>query len=766
MDYHKLRYATRLLHQAVEQRRERSEALHKLAKAQAEAGHLDEAEKHYRRLLTQVGDRAAWWHELALLHRTQGRFQAAATSLLQALRVNASAADRHFEFGTVLQELTDPQAATREYLELIGGAVQRLPRDDGNPATSAPPDLLEQAAAATQGQTLGHLRMVQHRIPEALAAYEAAQQANPDDTTLAAPLASALMLTGEEGRAALLLGRAAYREQQYSRAVRKLRKAVALGAGSAGAYAELAAALNRTRRYAECIDVCKSGLSAHPREPGIYRELVWALGETNQTDEAIATAEAAATTLSTPGFLAATRYLSLPVVYETTDQIGRWRTRFSEGLRRLARETNLEAPDTLTQAREDLHPNFYLGYQGFNDLPLLREHGALIHRIMRASYPEWVRRPAMPPIEASGKIRIGYVFEGHTGIDPLFLAWMTERDPARCEIVGYQLGSQEDASTRLFESACDRFHRLPENLEAICPRVIGDQLHVLVYLYIGMGSLGSQLAGLSLAPVQCTTWGHPMTTGLPTVDYFISNELMEPEDAGEHYSETLVRLPGIGICPAPPFLPPLVKTRGDFGLPEDAVLYFSPQAPAKYLPDYDRVLLSIAQRVPNAMIVLTEPHAPEIGVTLRRRLQCAFAEAGLDSAKAVTFVPNQPYDDFLQLMRRCDVFLDTIGWSGGLTTLDAARCAIPIVTLQGELMRGRQSAGMLKQMGIVETTASILDHYVEIAVRLGCDAEWRQQMSRQLSERQDRLFDDRAWVPALDAFYRRAVTAFVPNPTG
>jgi protein O-GlcNAc transferase len=699
-------------------------AQHRLAAARAEAGLLDEAAAAYTNLLDQNRDRAEWWHEFALIRSKQRRFEDAAAALLQSLKLDSSVAERHYDLGTLLEHLHDRSADVRQYIE---------------------------------GLTPGHLRMVRHQLPEAITAYDQEHQERPDDLARARTLASALRFAGNEARAALVLGLAYARQKRHSKTIRELTKALDLGARDAAAYAALGNALNRTRRHAEAIDTCTSGLNAFPMERGIYRELVWALVETNQTERAIATAEEAARILGDPLFLKATRYLALPIVYESSEQIREWRTRFIDGLRRLATEISLTDPG-LASARADIHPNFYLGYQGFNDMALQRDYGQLVSRIMGASYPAWAQVRPVLPSETNDRMRIGYIFAGHTGIDPVFLAWMTGHDPARFEIVCYQVGGTVDPPSHELESASAAFHHLPEDLEVISQRVVESRLHVLVYLYIGMGALWSQLAGLRLAPVQCATWGHPMTTGLPTIDYFISNEMMEPHDAEAHYSETLVRLPGIGACPSPAFLPPLVKSRADFGLPADAVVYISPQSPAKYLPQYDDVYPAIARRVSNALIILIEPGAAAIGRLLRQRFKAAFAHAGLDSAAFVRFLPNQEYEAYLDLMRLSDVFLDTFAWSGGLTTLDAIRCAVPVVTQPGQLMRGRQSMGILRQMGVGDTIATTFDDYVEIAVRLGLDAGWRRQISEALRDRQDRVFEDSSWRPALEALYSRAIS--------
>jgi len=725
LDYHKLQFARDLLRQAAQERETEWLAIRDGAQASAAAGRLDDAVSAYEQLLAKGGRKAEWWSELAQLYRRQNRVADAVDALLRSLTLDRTSAERHYDLGTLLEYNSAPGSAVEEYLHTVPS---------------------------------GHRHMAAHRVTEALAAYEEAYRTQPDDSQAIRNLASALRWIGQPARAARLLGHAACREGRYAKAIRELTRARELDVLDATAFADLATALNRTWRYAEAIEVCSDGIAAHPGAGRIYRELVWALTETNQPEAAAATAQAAATALSTPMFLASARHLSLPIVYDSADELVEWRRRFTDGLHRFAACITREASGDLALAREELKPNFYLAYQGRDDVDLYRRHGRLVADIMAASYPDWARpRPLTPP--GDGRIRVGYVFSGHTGIDPVFLTWIAGHDRSQFEVSAYQLGGTVGPSTHDIRAASAPFHHLPEDLERICPQIVADDLHILVYLYVGMSPLWGRLAALRLAPVQCVTWGHPVTTGLPTIDYFLSNERMEPADGDAHYSERLVRLPGIGVSPSPPFLTPLLKTRADFGLPDDAVLYLSPQAPAKYLPQYDEVLASITSRVPNALIVLTEPLAPEVGRCLKQRLRSAFAAAGRDSDRAIRFLPNLPYDDFLQLIRRCDIFLDTIGWSGGLTTIDAVRCALPIVTCEGPLMRGRQSAGILAQLGVTETVGRDVEGFVEIAVGLGRDAGRRRALADRLRAAQDRLFDDRTCVPALEAFYRQAVAA-------
>jgi hypothetical protein len=85
----------------------------------------------------------------------------------------------------------------------------------------------------------------------------------------------------------------------------------------------------------------------------------------------------------------------------------------------------------------------------------------------------------------------------------------------------------------------------------------------------------------------------------------------------------------------------------------------------------------------------------------------------------------------------CDAMIDTLHWSGGNSSLDALACSLPVVTLPGAFMRGRQSAGMLSLLGVPELIAADHAGYLAIAARLAGDESWRRS-SRRASVRRNR----------------------------
>ena len=244
-----------------------------------------------------------------------------------------------------------------------------------------------------------------------------------------------------------------------------------------------------------------------------------------------------------------------------------------------------------------------------------------------------------------------------------------------------------------------------------------------------MHSVTFALAALRLAPVQCAAWGHPTTTGHPTIDYYLSAAAMESADAASHYSERLVLLPGIGTQYAPPAIP-ADADRARFALPEGKVLLLCPQSLFKVHPDNDSLLASVLAATRNTMLVLFEGRHPALTDRFMRRLQAAFAAQGVAIRERAIVLPGLAHPDYLRVNRLCDAMLDTLHWSGGNTSLDALACGLPIVTLPGALMRGRQTAGMLDVIGVPDLIAADRDDYLRIACRLADDAAVAQRTAR------------------------------------
>ena len=334
-------------------------------------------------------------------------------------------------------------------------------------------------------------------------------------------------------------------QREHAFAVHGCHKNIQTGEATVETYSTLANLLEQANRSDEAITVYQSALERFPDSAQIYLELVHLLRACGQNQSCLETAERAvrANPHSLP--LQFMFHLFLPCVYQSSREVAHYRHRFSEGLEKLSQNLRLDRVPEQRAAMRSIRNIFYLSYQGKNDRDLQETYGGLVHRIMAANYPLWAK-PLPSRSESRGKSpRVGYV-SAHLwnhSVAKVTVGWFRNRQRDDLLIYCYHIGGRCDQMTREYGRYANVFRHIPGNLEAICEQILADRLDLLVFLDLGMSPLSMKLAGLRLAPIQATTWAHPVTSGFPTIDYFISNELMEAPRRGSHYTEEVFRLP-------------------------------------------------------------------------------------------------------------------------------------------------------------------------------------------------------------------------------
>jgi CRISPR-associated protein Csy1 len=324
-----------------------------------------------------------------------------------------------------------------------------------------------------------------------------------------------------------------------------------------------------------------------------------------------------------------------------------------------------------------------------------------------------------------------------------FRSWVTELPRDRFEVFVYHLYPGRDDIAREIEARADRFVEFGGSRarpSVVAPVIRQDALDVLVYPELGMDHTSFALAGLRLAPRQLAGWGHPVTSGHATIDAFVSCAEMEPPEGGMHYAERLLTLPGIGTCYRQPVLPE-GAARAQFDLPDDRVLLLCPQSLFKVHPDNDALFAEVLAANPRATLVMFDGRHPRVTDRFVQRITRVFDAHGVSVRDRLIVLPAFPHEDYLRINLVCDAMLDTLYWSGGNTSIDALACGLPVVTLPGAFMRGRQSAAMLRIVGVPELVARDRDDYLRIASRLVGDPAWRTELSARIREGRTRLFD-------------------------
>ncbi|MEO6423616.1 MAG: hypothetical protein ABIR84_13340, partial [Candidatus Nitrotoga sp.] len=400
--------------------------------------------------------------------------------------------------------------------------------------------------------------------------------------------------------------------------------------------------------------------------------------------------------------------------------------------------------------------NFYLAYQGLDDKMLQTDYAHFVAAMLEKITPQFMQ-PRKKKNAAGRRLRIGYLssFFRNCTIGMYFRSWITRLDHEKFEIFVYHTRSETDHVTQEIVDACDQFRHLVAGIvspASIASSVLADDLDILVYPELGMDNTSFLLAAMRLAPVQCAGWGHPVTSGHANIDYYFSSAAMESDNAEIQYSEKLILLEGMGTYYSKPVLP-VPASRADFALPEDKTLYLCPQSLFKIHPDNDVLLAHILERDPDGVIVLFAGRHPNITNILFALLSQALRTCGLEPQGRGIILPSMAHDDYLRVNMLCDVMLDTLHWSGGNTTLDALACSLPVITLPGEFMRGRQSYGMLKYMGLNELIAKDHSDYIEKALKIGTDSAWRQQVVQRIIAGSNKIFEMEMSLRQMESFY-------------
>jgi tetratricopeptide (TPR) repeat protein len=443
-----------------------------------------------------------------------------------------------------------------------------------------------------------------------------------------------------------------------------------------------------------------------------------------------------------PGDLAAALgyKLYLPQVYESAEDLERWRARYTRGLEEMLATLDGWRPRA-RQALDLNRTNFLLAYQGGDDRELQRGYSRLLGALAAGVHPEWAERPPRR-FDGSRRLRVGFVgsiFRDCTA-GRYFEHWITGLDRARFERRVYHASPIVDEFTQRIAAGCDHFATLRADGASSIAHLRAEALDVLVLPEVGMWPLSYLLAAVRVAPVQCAGWGHPVTTGGDAIDHFFTCADMEPPGAAAHYTERLVALPGLGVRYA---MPPTAEAfaREKLRLPTDRRLYICPQSLFKIHPAMDAVFSRLLAADPGGVLVFFQSAARTVTERFAARLQRALASEGVAPSGQLKFLPRMNAAAFRRVLAAADVVVDTVHWSGGNTSLDAIAAGTPNVTLPGGFMRGRQSAAMLRTMGLAELIADSTDAYVGLAIAVASDHDRNRRLRAAIAERRGLLFD-------------------------
>ncbi len=677
------------------------EAVVNLAVAHERAGRWTAAEHCWRRVLELNPAQAAAHASLAAILERQDRIEEAVVECRRALELQPDFPEALSNLGTLLSKQGHGEAAAECWRRAI----------------ELQPEFV--AAYNNLGGWLSH----QEHWDEAAACYRRAIDLQPESADGHGNLAGVLA-----------------RQDKPLEALAEYRRALELRPNFPEMYNNLGGVLEAVGKFDEAIECCRRAVEMKPDLAAARGNLGMLLSGQGRVDEARACYEQAIAIEPLEPAWKLNRLTLCPTVFASNREIDDYRRRLLEELA-LFDIGGLDR-DFPNRATAGCMPAFNWQFHGRNDRPLREAYA----RLFRGCFDQETAPGS------SGRPRVGMVVtHAHEGAFARSLGAVLERmDPQRFELV--IIGPERGVGT--LRSAIRGEHvrivGVANQLERFVAAIRAEQLDVVYYWEVGTDPVNYFLPFHRLAPVQCTSWGIQVTSGIPQLDYYLSSALVERDDAQQHYTEKLMLADTLLTFQRRSARQGPVLQREAFGIQRDRHVYLCAQQLGKFQPDFDPILAGILRRDEQGLVVVTgDRQGGPIANMLRRRFESAMP----DVVERIVFLPMQPTGEYLNLVAAADVLLDPLHFGGVNSSYDGFSLNQPIVTLPSAFQRGRYTLGCYQKMGVFDCVATDAEHYVDIAVALGTDSSRRAEVVQKIRGASDALFEDHSAVMEHERLY-------------
>lgn len=386
----------------------------------------------------------------------------------------------------------------------------------------------------------------------------------------------------------------------------------------------------------------------------------------------------------------------------------------------------------LSPQQSYIHSNLLLTlhyHPDYSPADLKREHEAWAQRHVAPLASQ--RREHSNDATPGRRLRIGYVspdFREHA-IARFILPVLTQHDANAFEVFAYADVVRRDETTGAIRANVHRWREITTLNDAqLADAVRADGIDILVDLAAHSGKNRLLAFARKPAPIQVTWLAYCSTTGVDAIDYRLTDRFLDPPGTRlDQYTEASVHLPGCYWCySAPAAARPQEQSNERLGGPPT---FGCLNNFAKVTNATLELWTLLLQRVPESRLLLFAPPGSH-----RDRVRRALS-AGQIAENRLSFVPRQPFADYLDTWRGIDVALDPIPYGGGTTTCDALWMGVPVVTLAGRTAVARAGSSLLSHVGLEEFVARSQEQYVDCAAALIRDTDRLAQLRGDLRGR-------------------------------
>jgi protein O-GlcNAc transferase len=354
------------------------------------------------------------------------------------------------------------------------------------------------------------------------------------------------------------------------------------------------------------------------------------------------------------------------------------------------------------------------------------------------------------------RLRIGYLspdFCDHVvgrNLLPLF----ENHDHQQFEITCYSQLDRPDDITHHFQKLAGRWRDIPRLSDPqVATQIREDKIDILIDLAMHTGSNRLLVFAAKPAPLQVAAFAYPGTTGLPTIDYRLTDPHLDPPAMFDaHYSEKSIRLPHTFWCYA------LRPTEADHhplaplpAIKNGHITFGSLNNIFKINETTLNLWAPVLRAVPSSRLLLIAPEC-----FTRAELTKSLQAQSIDPSR-IEFAPRQTRPDYLNLYNRIDIGLDTTPYNGHTTSLDSFWMGVPVITLVGSTVVGRAGLSQLSNLNLKELAANSSAEFADIAIKLAADLPRLANLRATLRDRMQRspLMDAPAFARDIESTYRQ-----------
>ncbi len=305
---------------------------------------------------------------------------------------------------------------------------------------------------------------------------------------------------------------------------------------------------------------------------------------------------------------------------------------------------------------------------------------------------------------------------------------------------------------RLREEEWMRVIEIPDQAMILHEQIAAIAPALLIFLDLGPHSgTNLMLASARMAPVQAVLPTYPVSTGHPAIDYYLSYDWLESEQAQADYSEKLIRLAGMPIRSSG--LPDRFIERERFNLPADKRFYFCPVTCGSLHPDFIDLIAEILIRDPQGTLLLPRSTQPVLDQQFIKLFQARWPQ----HLSQLGILGKLDRLAFLSVAHAADVILDPYQFGLTQAAWPLICLGTPIITCPGQQARSRYVSALYQQLGLTESIATNPEHYAELAVSLAQNPELKNRYRYEIRAKQRQIFDYTSFLPSFEQFIDQAL---------